>query len=343
MPQPHKWTAEEFQRIKELTDRGFTRAEVGAQLGFTPLQVRHALKRLSEKNLEDMPQASPRPTFTKPPSASRDIDTLLADMAEAFVRKKAHHEGKQRIVIDLPSTGAFMLMFTGDGHLADPGCDIEHLSWCLETARSTKDCYLINMGDLGNFWIGNLGRLYAHQPTTDDEERIMVEWLISKFPWLFVIEGNHDKWSPIVSLLCRQHGVLSVAHGGFFHVRNASGGEVKIDCRHTHRGNSMYNPSFGQAKRSYRGSPADLIVGAHIHTGAYTLLKNGVTGNVNHCIRVGAFKKFDEYADANGFDNDSVGPVMCAVCRPSEADPLKRVTTFADVEDAIKFLEVVKG
>lgn len=343
MPKPHDWTAEEFRRAKELSDRGFTRAEIGAQMGFTPMQVRHALERYKAKNMEDIPQASPKPTFVRPPAVSRDIDTLLADMADTFQRKKAHSDGKGKIEVTVPSKGAFLLMFIGDPHLGDPGCDIEHLTWCLQIARTTPDVYPVNMGDLANFWAGRLSRLYAHQPTTDDEETSLVDWLVRSFPWAWIVQGNHDKWGPVVSLVCARHDILAVSHGGFFHVSNAAGGEIKVDCRHTHRGNSQYNPAFAQTKRSYRGSPADIIVGAHIHTGAYTLLRNGVTGHVNHCIRTGAFKKYDEYADANSFDNDNVSPVMCAVCRPSESDPLKRVTTFADVEDAIKFLEAVKG
>ena len=281
----------------------------------------------------------PGTTTSEIPTANRDIIKLLQDRAEEFERKGAHHKAKQGVVIGRPTNEPYGLLLTGDPHLDDPGCDILEFATTLALARKHKDKVLIaNVGDLTNNWIGSLGRLYAHQTTTDDEAIELIKWMLTECEWAWVVLGNHDKWSPLAGLLCQQHEVPYVSHGGVFTIDAPGGRSLVIDCAHTHSGNSMYNASHAQVKRNYRGSRSDIIIGGHTHTGAHTILKNGFSGQVSHCIRLGSFKKYDDYADSKGFVDESLGASVLFTIDPNNDHPLGWIQAWYDIEAGIDYL-----
>jgi hypothetical protein len=199
--------------------------------------------------------------------------------------------------------------------------------------------YAVNVGDLTNNWVGGLQRLYAHQTTTDDEATELLEWLVSQVPWLLMVLGNHDRWGPLAAHICQSHGVTYASHGAMVSVESY-GQPIVMDVRHTHRGNSMYNPSHGQLKKSFRGSDADIIIGGHTHSSAYTMVKNGVTGRISHCVRIGAFKRYDDYADSQGFEDENISPVVLAVCCP---DSEHKVLMDHDIDRGLKILKALRA
>jgi len=278
-----------------------------------------------------------RPVSTQVPSASRDIERLLLDLQGSFQRKKAHHESKRNVVITMPDDGPYMAVAFGDPHAGDPGCDIQRLGELMAFCKETPRVHAFNVGDLTNNWVGNLSRLYAHQDTTQSEEFKLIEWLLTSTNWLFLIFGNHDIWTPASELLASKCGVNGVRHGGRFILRSGHYCTT-IDCRHSHRGNSQYDAAFGAKKQMYRGNPADIIVSGHIHTSASGIISNGVAGVIGHTVRVGSFKKYDDYADANHFDHDDIGPAAFFVVRPYKDQPAK-VSTFWDEESAMLMLD----
>jgi hypothetical protein len=237
----------------------------------------------------------------------------------------------------MPDDGPYGLMFFGDPHIDDDGCDIEHLAYCLDWANNRERIHAANMGDLTNNWVGRLARLYAHQHTTDDEGEELLRWLVSATPWLWIILGNHDKWGPLATSVCRSTGVLGVSHGGKFNIWSGDH-LVRVDCRHTHKGFSQFAPNFAQVKQNYRGSDCDIIIGAHTHTSGVTQIRNGVADQVSLCIRVGAFKNFDDYADANNYEDESLGPVCLVVVRP-DIEGSDRCVAFHDLEAGEMFLD----
>ncbi|NDG19699.1 MAG: metallophosphatase family protein [Betaproteobacteria bacterium] len=257
-------------------------------------------------------------SIQRPPAVSRSIEQLIKDRAEEFGRKAAHHQAKHDgINITIHEPGPYMLVFFGDPHVDDAGCDIDHLAFCLEEVRGKEHVYAANIGDLTNNWVGKLARLYAYQTTTDDEAEQLMEWLIGSIPWLFIILGNHDKWGPIAGRICREYDVLAVSHGAKFNILQEGSPKRVIDARHTHAGNSMYNKSHAQLVLNYKGSPADIIIGGHLHVNAETVAKNGTTQQTAYCCRVSAFKKYDEYADANNFEDQAISPVLAFVIDPA--------------------------
>lgn len=322
------WDSQEEQLLRECHTRGDTAQETAALLKRTVAAIHNKAQQLgikwgTEKTF----------TVTKPPSANRSLPEILKGQAEAYRRKADRHEAKKGIPIEIHEVKPYGLLMFGDPHVGDNGADIEYLSYCLDLVKSTPGLFGINIGDLCNFWIGRLGRLYAHQHTTDDEEIELARWMLKEIPWLFVILGNHDKWSPIAQMLCHETETAYVSHGGRFHIRCGSH-ELKIDARHDHKGRSQFNAAHGQIRRSYRGSDCDIIVGGHIHTGAYTLVKNGVSGFTNHCSRLGSFKRIDEFADSQHFDQDDLGPAQLYTINPEDG----QIQFWSDVDAGAEYL-----
>lgn len=332
MSKPIPWSEEDREYVRNNHTR-LTHREIGETIGRTKEAVRGCVK--------DMGLSSPNGfSVQKIPSPNRPINEVMADQAERFREKKERWETKHEgIEIKLDEPGPYAIYFQGDIHAADDGCDFERAAYELEFCVNSPRIFCANMGDLTNNWLRALGFLYAHQHTTDDEERAFVHWLVETYPWLFIILGNHDKWSPVAQEICESAGVTHVSHGGMFKIISGAS-TLLIDARHDHKGNSQYNPSFAQAKRSYRGSPADIIIGAHIHSSGYTMLRNGITGKISHAIRVGTFKRFDEYADAGGFDEDSIGPSVLCVINP-DANDVGKVTVFHDIEAGALYLSAL--
>lgn len=328
------WTPEEDALLADLWERQVPAAEVAQRLERT---YSSAKKRAIDLGIK-WGQGVSRAVI---PSANRTIEDLIADRARQYQIKRAHHESK-RVGVEIETDGLpFGIFCFGDPHIDDDGADIDLMAAHIELCRSLEGCYAINIGDLSNNWIGRLGRLYAHQHTTDDEAVELVRWLLSALPWAMVILGNHDKWAQIAGILCQDAGVPYSSHGTKIEFRCGQR-TLKVDARHDHRGRSQYNPSFGQAKQSYRGNDADVIIGGHTHQGAYTLLRNGVTRKLNHCIRLGSYKRWDDYADANHFDADDVGPACLVVCDPSR-DDVGFVQVYWDIEAGAEALRRLRA
>ena len=278
---------------------------------------------------------------TEVPSPNRSVEKIFEDQRAEYEAKRGRQKVKaEGIRIELEDAGPYALMFTGDPHAGDDGCDLGHLASDLQIIKDTPHMFGANMGDLTNNWIRALGHLYAKQHTTDGEELALMRWLIGAADWLFVILGNHDKWGPLAAAVCENAGVMAVDHGSMFRIVSGDS-ELLVDARHTHKGHSMYNPGHAQLKKNYRGSQADIIIGAHTHTSAYTQIKNGITGKIGHAIRVGAYKKVDEYADQHDFEDGAISPSVVAVIDPS-ADEVGKVTIFHNPHHAVTFLRALR-
>lgn len=338
------WTHAETRTVGERYSRGDRVEQIAVDLDRTVTAIHNKARELGVRFGENRPKAKPAFTIQSVPSPNRSVDQIIRDQAERFREKRERWESKhQGIEVVLDEPGPYAILFFGDPHADDDGCDLEKLSYDLEIARNEPHVFGANMGDLTNNWIGRLKGLYAHQHTTDDEAEALLEWLVQSIPWMFVILGNHDKWGPLASRICRDNEVTAVSHGAKFIIRDRPNGRpFTVDARHNHPGNSMYNPAHGQLKKSYRGSDANLIIGAHIHNSAYTQVKNPETGVIGHAVRVAAYKRFDEYADANGFADSAISPSVLVVVDP-EASPEGFVTVFADVDQGVRFLRALRN
>lgn len=343
----HKWNPTDLELLQKMLNEGKTYREMSELTGLTASALEKTVQRYRLVREMRLMQA-PNPagvSVQKVPTANRSIIQLLEDQKANFERKGARHTTKNLgIEVLLSEPGPYGLMMFGDPHVDDNGCDIEALIECLKFASETPHVYAANLGDLTNNWIGNLMRLYAHQNSTDDEGVVLMEWLLTQIPWVFVVLGNHDKWGPVATMMCVKHNITHVSHGAKFLFRDSKYGvPMVVDARHTHPGHSMYNPSHGQLKKNYRGSDADVIVAGHTHTSGYTMVKNEETGKIGHCIRVGAFKKFDDYADQKGYGDGAISPSVLLVVNPDAENPASFVTVFHDMYAGRVYLNALRA
>lgn len=331
------WTQAENDLLVCLYESGISKSDIASRLNRTPGSVSCQVGKLRRGGL----RIDRYPTVSEIPSANRPVEELFAARAAEYKRKRSHHQAKVAVDVDLGGEGPYALAFFGDAHVDDPGCDIEYLAYCMERVGADGNTHAINVGDLSNNWIGSLSRLYAHQSATDDEAGELVGWLLDAVPWLFVVLGNHDQWSPVAKLLLRQRGIPYASHGAKLHVRRGETTLI-VDARHDHKGRSMYNPAHGQLSQNYRGSNADIIIGGHTHQSAYTLMRNGVTGQVSHCLRVSAFKRFDDYADQLGLPDQALSPIVLAVIDPAR-EGVGMVMVHHDLDRGLAELEALRG
>lgn len=344
----YKWTDEELELLRRLRAQGVTPVQMQPHFpgrSVAALKTKAQEQLPGNKRIEWLENHRARQREARPqsiPSANRDIGQLLADRASEFDRKRRHHQAKSDgVTIELPTDEPFVVACIGDPHADDPGTDIEHLAWVLGHCHA-EGVYPLCIGDLTNNWVGRLARLFAHQTTTDDEAIELMRWLLSATPWAFVILGNHDRWGPVAALVCQELGVPYASHGAVLRFQAPGGFEFLVDARHDHRGNSMYAAEHGQNKSAYRGNRCDLIVGGHRHVSASAKRANGVARRLYDTVRVGAFKRYDEWAESLGFDHDDVGPAAYAVVWPGSPSEAGRCVVHWDLERAIRERESLK-
>jgi len=278
-----------------------------------------------------------------PPKPGRTFDEYVRDHHEAHRRKVDYHVGKRNIPVRFDVDGPFGVALFGDLHGDDEGCALglfEH--HCDIISKSGLPILSFNLGDFSNNWVGKLSHLWAHQATTEGEARKVVEYALGRINWAAVILGNHDVWTPVCEMICRQLGVPAVTHGGKVYIMS-NDGQIVMDLAHTHKGNSMYNKAHGQTVKAFRGTDADIIAGAHIHSSAYHLTRNPETARIYHAVRVSSYKIVDEYADRIGAGNESISPCVMLVCDPAESLAHKRVRYFSDPEDGVLFLQSLRN
>lgn len=313
------------------------------QLGHSVL-AREVLSNLAASTIVEGKVPNKEFTAVQPPSANRPIVEILEDRRKESARKKAHHEGKNGIDVFLDETLPYGILIFGDLHADDPGCDIDLAMSHMALASSEPGVYAINIGDISNNWIGSLARLYGKQATTDDESHSLVEWVMDSAPWIYTCLGNHDVWSPMCAYIAKRKGLVYSSHGAKVNVHSGDT-VIKINARHDFKGRSMYNPAQGSLVQNYRGSPCDVIVAGHTHVSAYTLIRNGVSEKKAHCIRVGSYKTYDDFAESKNFTPDTIGPCAFLTIDTEKQceDNADRIRVWEDPQDGVEYLRFLRS
>jgi hypothetical protein len=332
------WTQAELDYLRQEIERNPDSVdEVAKSLSRTRDSIVNKLGELGIKRSE-LFQAR----VTVPTKPGRTFEEYLEYQKKAHKQKREYHEGKRKIPVKFDVTGPFGIALFGDLHGDDEGCDFglfEH--HCDIVSKSGLPILSFNLGDFTNNWVGKLAPLWAHQGSTEGEGRKVIQYALQRINWTAVILGNHDVWTPVCEMICNRLGVSAVTHGGKFYVSTPSG-QVVLDLAHHHRGNSMYNNAHGQTRKAFRGTDADIIAGAHIHSSAYHLTPNPETGKVYHAVRVSSYKVVDEYADKLGFGDEAISPCVMFICDPSETEAQRRIRYFSDPEDGVIFLRAIR-
>jgi hypothetical protein len=300
------------------------------------------VERVSSANPPERESAFSVPAL---PTGDEPIEALISRRAAAFARRHEAREARELVPVTVKLDGAYGVLHMGDPHVDDDGCDWPALLRHLELIDSTEGLFAANVGDLSNNWVGRLARLYASQGTTATDALRMVEWLVARVRWLYLVGGNHDCWSGAqdpVRWFATQAGAAYQWHGMRLALRSPNGREVRINARHDFAGTSMWNGAHAPAKAARMGWARDHIYTCgHRHAAAHNTLFFNNGEHVAHAVRVGAYKVHDDYADAKGFPKENA-PAAVTIVNPNARDAFGLVTVFWDVEAAADYLRFLR-
>jgi UDP-2,3-diacylglucosamine pyrophosphatase LpxH/transposase-like protein len=279
------------------------------------------------------------------PSSDVPIENLIAAKQDRFERQRVAREARALVPVRVNIEGAYGILMTGDPHLDDDGCDWSTLQNHIDLCNKTEGMFAANVGDITNSWVGRLARLYANQSTTATESVRLIEWFVKALPWLYIIHGNHDCWnganSPLKWFADQAH-VTNEAHGLRLGLTQPNGKTLRVNARHDFRGASMWNSTHALTKAAkFAWERDDIYVCGHRHSAGYAsmIMQNGA--HVAHAIRLGAYKVFDDYADAAGFSPENM-PAALTIINTEAKTPSGKVTFFWDVYEGADYLRFLR-
>lgn len=306
-------------------------------------EVRTSRKALAALKGEGHEAAEPEaPAFTAPsiPPAHEPVTDMIERRKAAFLRKRAAADAKRWMRFEIHDAEPFGLMFVGDPHADDDGCDLPTLERHLALMGNTPGLFGVGMGDWTNNWCGRLQRLYAEQGTTASDAYRFAEWMLKRPGWLLLLRGNHDMWSGAGDpLRWMVGGAPMVDWSAQFEV---ACGEAawRVEAAHDFPGSSMWNKNHALLKRAKLvGQESDIYVAAHRHTFALHEEQDEYTGRVSWLGRVRGYKALDSYAHVSGFgQQQDRGQSIVAVCTPAD----RRMRCFSDAEEGADYLRFLR-
>ena len=274
------------------------------------------------------------------------LDELLRRRCEDYERISTAEDDRKLIPIQVRDPGPIGLVFFGDPHVDDDGCNMPQLMRDVETVKTTPGMLAANVGDLQNNRVGRLGRLYGEQSATKRQAWQLTEWLVAALPWLFIIKGNHDMWSGVGDPL----DWIKIPGGGMLEtwsirisLQFPNKREIKINARHDFPGQSMWNPAHGMARAAMMGFRDHLLVAGHKHVSAYNIVMDPSTDMLSHCMRVGGYKVVDSYAKIGGFIRHNFAPAAVCIINPDAKTEPSLIQVVWDVQLGAEILSALRG
>jgi hypothetical protein len=336
------------QHRKDLTDEAVAAAyrahgtykDAAKALKTTAGTVRFRLERMDSR--EDGPRLEMPVLPSDNPTAEELLEMRKRETARVFTAAAA----REWMPVKVKATGPIGVLWYGDPHIDDPGCDIAALEHDVSLVKRTPGLFGACIGDVQNNWVGRLARLYGEQQTTARQAWILVEWFVREQAgkWLCIVEGNHDLWSGSGDPLkwITRGRAVSEPDEITMRLQFPNGEQIRVAARHTWPGSSMWNPTHGQLRGGSLAVDAELVIGGHKHTGGYQMFAVPHSGAVCHAIQLGAYKLQDSYSRSQGFMNRHISPSVLTVLDP-DAGPTARVQVFHDVDAGADYLTYLRS
>lgn len=330
----------DVNEVVQFTDKYGRKAAV-EHFGFSERTLRYYLHKY--------PAREKPPEFIIPqlPDPELPYEELRAQRMQLFERKHAYDRAKHWIPVTMRDSKPMALVFMGDPHVDDDGCNWPLLDAHTQIIRRTPGMYAGNLGDTQNNWIGRLSRLYANQSTSHSQAwRLAEGWLNElKSKLLFMVRGNHDSWagnSDPLDWIMRGFGVVDQDWQAKFKLVWPNGDELPIWVAHDFKGHSQYNNLHGNKKAHLWHRGAEIFGSGHRHDWGLQQFEDSDAGKIIHLVRARGYKFIDSYGEHLGYTPEQYGASMTAVIVPGAAKD-KRVTWFLDVEAAADYLTYRRG
>ena len=214
----------------------------------------------------DMPRGTLRHrlkgwTLADPPRDGLPIGDLIDRRIEEFKQKENYEKATKLTHMDLNMKGPFGIMFFGDLHMDDAGCDMATLVGHTSLCKESEAVFGVAVGDLQNAWPRQLAHLWGEQTTTAREAVMLVQWWMEELAekLLLIVSGNHDYWSRNVNGIGPIEWITSLtgtptAHDGARIALHLPGGRtITINCRHDFTGQLVIGAE-NRASRTVTGS-----------------------------------------------------------------------------------------
>lgn len=353
MPKGEKLSLADAKKTIEICQSEKSHQAAADKLG---LSVRGVMKRL-ERCKEAYGLVPDKGANARPPAVELElpdfpdediaVERIIDLQTERFTKRRTSFDAHTWFVIKVKDPLPIGIVWFGDPHVDDNGCNWPVLRRHVDLCRDTEGLYGGNVGDTTNNWSGRLVRLYANQDTSVKTARRLAEWFMleSGVRWLIWILGNHDAWgdgSAILAQMAKRLGTHKlVCHDweARFKLLFPNGWEIRIYVAHNFKGTSIWNPMHGPMREGQLGEDADVYVCGDRHTSALFHFENVARGHSQYFMRVRGFKFMDDHARHGGFKEQSEGCSGVTVF-----DPEKRsVSAFLNVEEGVEFLKMKRG
>jgi hypothetical protein len=329
-------------RLKAVATFGSIKAAAEAT-GMTRDSIRRGMQTAKLRGL-DAPET---PDIILPDFPSQDlpIEKILDMMEERSQLRMKSYEAHTWFPITVNDSKPIGILWFGDPHIDDNGCDIKLLRHYAKLCKGTKGLYGANIGDTTNNWSGRLSALYAKQDASLKTARRLAEWFMldSGISWLLWLIGNHDAWgdgAEILAMMAAKHKTQKVVCHDWearFVLKFKNGAEVRVNAAHDFAGNSMWNPLHGAVKAAKFGDRVDLLVCGHKHNWAVSQWEMASQQTIPTMIRVKGFKTFDDYAMKLGHYEQKEGSAILTIVDPTK-ESAGRVIPYVDVDAGVEYL-----
>lgn len=277
---------------------------------------------------------------------SLPINELIEFRNKQYLQKAKSKDSRRLINIDINIDGPVGIAHFGDPHVDDDGTNLAQIFHYVDVLNKCEGMFSGNLGDIQNNWIGRLQALYGAQSTSARESWRLTEYFVSKVQWLYLVAGNHDVWSgegDPLEFMMRDHKGLYERFGARMNLRFPNGKEIRINARHTFKGNSIWNTAHGVARAAQTGWKDHILTCGHTHVSGYQVLKDPSSGLVSHALQVASFKIYDSYADKLGLDDKNIFNCPVTIIDPRFEDYDNRlITTIFDPIMASKYLTFLR-
>lgn len=330
-------TDEQCREAVEAMATQPTQIAAAAMLNLSRAGLQARLTEAKKRGIVAVPVADPLPDKRVP------IEEVIAQRERAFERRHAHNKAKIWRRFNVPTNGPYALMFFGDPHLDDDGCNLPLFKAHAKLAAETPNLYAVNIGDSTNNWAGRLARLWANQDASAETAREIVKHYMvgSGIPWFLWLHGNHDMWDGPVGRDFFEGNCPSFVTMEDWQAKvtlvSPNGHELRLWAAHNFKGNSIWNNMHGLERAAQMQDWAHLYVAGHHHDCGYRQGENPHRRFVYNLLRVRGYKFDDEYAALHGFGEHQHGAAGVAVIDP-DGNKLNAVTCFLDPYEGADFL-----
>jgi len=295
----------------------------------------------------DIIERSPFEVEEAPDPEHIPIDELIDYRKKQYKQKRNYRENRKLVNIKIKIDGPIGIAHFGDPHVDDDGTDLSQILLYMDKINNTEGMFAGNLGDIQNNWIGRLSHLYGQQSTSAKESWRLTEYFVGKLDWLYLVAGNHDVWSgdgDPLDFIMRDHKGLYDKWGARMNLIFPNGKEIRINARHTFKGNSIWNTAHGVARAAQTGWSDHILTCGHTHVSGYQVIKNPASGLISHALQVASFKIMDNYADKLGLDDKNIFNCPVTIIDPRfEDDDNRLITTIYNPINACKYLNYLRG